>query len=290
VLWEPEGYWAFGSYFKINFIEFGAGQQMQTFTVTDYIDADNKLKPLSECETDNKEALERFLKVGARLELRSGAVRLVLSQHATNMPFSATVEVEFLPTLAVNNVTEDNAGGTVMVNGVGTASSDSDGVPDLGGRPYVMALSVYGKPDEGYKVDWDYIVIRNLNDLEGEHVFVKPDADGYFTTQLKTQIADKDYTVEKTGRVTEGSIIVELDGLPVPLQIDLRFVPDNVTDDDKTDDKNDDGTLPKTGVDSILDTLVLGLITSLAAGTAVALVILRQSRKEKKFAAPGCGR
>jgi len=248
----------------------------------------------------------RFVDAGAYMELSDGAIRLVLSTSPVNMPREVWIIVEFLPTLAVNNVTEGNVGGTVMVNGVGTASNNADGVPAIeDGIPYVMATSVYGKPDSGYRVDWDYIVIRNLNDLNGqigEPVMVKPDANGYFKTRLQTTIAGETQIVEKTGRVTEGSIIVELDGLPVPLQIDLRFIParggSGTTQGDGDEDADGDsdgsggagtgaggsggaGGLPRTGVESVIVLLILGLATSLIAGVAVAIVIRRMGIKER---------
>ena len=289
VMWQPEGFWTFGEYFTVTFIDWDDLGKEISFTIRDYMSDDRTtVKPLTEVETDNKEALQRFIDVNASIRLVGNTVLLVLSDDVTDMPFSVTIEVKFVPTLAVNNVTENNAGGTVVVNGGGTANNNADGVPALGtGMPYI-ATSVYGKPDPGYRVDWDYVVIRNLNDLTGElgePVFAIPDVNGYFTTELDTWIAGRQERVVKTGRITEGSIIVELDGLPVPLQIDLRFIPDTGTGGGGgsgiISDKDNNGGLPRTGVESVLVLLVLGLATSLVAGVAVAIVIRRINAKER---------
>jgi LPXTG-motif cell wall-anchored protein len=260
---------------------------------------------LASGSTDNPGGLERFIEAGASLALTpSGAVRLVLSQLNVDMPRSVTVEVRFLPTLAVNNVTIDDigdkTGGNVMVVGRDGIDYDklkvcSDGVPALGGIPYVSS-SVYGIPEEGFTTDWSHIAVRNLNALDCVYVLLEPCEDGYFTAQLPTVIAGEDVLVEKTGRITKGSILIEFNGLPVPLQVDLRFTPLEISDSTDSNDPNDpndtdiadnpyihggNGGLPQTGVMSILWVLILGLVTSIVAAGAVLIVIRRQSLKEK---------
>jgi len=297
VRWEAdtERFWVLGNTFTIRYIDYGYPEE-KSVVIWDYLQEDGKTPKASllDCSYDpaDQDVIDRFAWAdeektipNAYMQLTAtGEIRLVLSRTPARMPREVWIIVEFLPTLAVNNVTEGNVGGTVMVNGVGTPSNNADGVPAINdGVPYVMATSVYGKPDPGYKVDWDYIVIRNLNDLTGElgePVFVKPDANGYFTTQLQTVIAGRTETVQKTGRVYEGSIIVELNGLPVPLQIDLRFIPDvpiiSATDDDPAFGL----IMPRTGLVSIINTLALGLITSLIATVTVAIVIRKQKIKQ----------
>ncbi|MCL2628211.1 MAG: Cna B-type domain-containing protein [Oscillospiraceae bacterium] len=331
VVWEPdeEFFWVLGDFFIIEYLDFGS-TDWNTVVVNNYLDDDGELKALEDCDADYPDLLQRFLDAGAKLEFTTdGSVRLVLSEEVEDMPRAVNIYVQFLPTIAVNNVTEGNQGGQVVVScdsTGGNMNNNADGVPDLGGKPYKKAKKVYGKPDEGWKVDWSYIVIRNLNDLDGEYGYamVEVGEDGYFETTLNTKIAGKDEVVVKKGWVTEGSIWVEIEELPVSLQIDLRFIPDDSDDpgdpgdsgdsgdsgDTKDPDDPDDpggstdpddpddpdgpkdpdgskgtddkgGTLPKTGLVSIIETLVIGLITSLAATATVALVIRRQRAKYK---------
>jgi len=287
VLWEPNfpRFWAFGNEFLITFQEFNSDVEHRV-RVWDYMNPDGTLKPLAQCRNDNQTAIQRFIRAGASLSFRGDAVILVLSNDVEDMPRSVTVWVEFVPTLAVNNVTEGNAGGTVVVNcvnGTGTPSNNADGVPALGaGMPYI-ATSVYGVPSEGYEVDWEYIVIRNLNDIEGKEGFVHvyPDENGYFETELTTHIAGDPETVVKTGIVKEGSIIVELDNLPVPLQIDLRFIPEGSRSDQGGNQNYRGAFMPKTGLESIIVVLLFGLLTSLVATAAIVIVIRRQNAKDK---------
>jgi len=294
VRWEPEGFWTVGGQFTIKYTDFGETEE-QSITVTDYLNPDGTPKTLEELlgSTDNPDGLRRFIRAGARLHITpEGAVRLVLSRLTDDMPRTVTVEVRFIPTLAVNNVTVDEIGvkigGSVMVVGRdglnnGNLNNCSDGVPALGGKPYV-SQSVYGIPAEGFTTDWTHIAVRNLNDFNCPSVLLEPCEDGYFTAQLTTVIAGADEIVEKTGRIIKGSILIEFDGLPVPLQVDLRFIPLEANDTTVTDDPNvqGDGGLPRTGVESVIWLLAIGLLTSITATAAVVIVIRWQSAKEKR--------
>jgi LPXTG-motif cell wall-anchored protein len=290
VRWEPEGFWAVGGHFTIRYVDFGETEE-QSVTVTDYLNPDGTPKSLEELldSTDNQEGLRRFIRAGARLQITpGGAVRLVLSHLTEDMPRSVMIEVRFVPTLAVNNVTVDESGskigGNVMVIGRdgfddGNLKICSDGVPALGGKPYV-SQSVYGIPIEGFTTDWSHIAVRNLNELDCVYVLLEPCEDGYFKAQLPTVIAGVEEIVEKTGRITRGSVLIEFDGLPVPLQVDLRFIPIDFVDDSNVSGVTTGG-LPQTGVISMLWVLMFGLITSVVATVAVLIVIRRQSSKEK---------
>jgi len=276
VLWRPnlERFWSFSDEITVSWTNFDDNIEHEV-TIKNFLNPDGSFKSLSSSDISNPIFRQRF--PNARLEMRNGVARLVLCADVDNMPRTVTVYVYFLPSIAVNNVTAGNRGGKVMVDcGVrgGNLNNNADGVPALGGVPYVGTTRVYGKPDPGYRVDWSYIVIRNLNDLGGvigDPVFIKPNADGTFVAHLETIIAGKREIVEKTGRVYEGSIVVELDGLPVPLQIDLRFVPDGTRT-----------GLPQTGVESVVAILIVGLVTSLVAGAAVVVVIRRMNAKERR--------
>jgi len=286
VLWQPEGFWVLGDFFTIQYVEYGNPDNWQQLTIWDY-HIDGVLKPLEDllASTDNPAGLQRFLNVGAYLEFRNGSVRLVLSDDFEDMPRAIIVQVKFEPTLAVNNVTQDNAGGRVMVmrNGSGNLNNDSDGVPDLGGTPY-RATEVYGVADEGFEVDMTYVLVRNLNDnggVIGDPVFLEPDENGVFSATMQTIIADRVYTVEKTGRITIASIHIEFDGLPVPLQVDLRFIPIDDSTGTGTD-RPREAALPRTGVETPIAMLLICLLTSLTATFAVVMAIRYQNRKERR--------
>jgi len=222
VLWAPEVHWVLGNTFTIVYTDFDSDEEV-TVTVQDYIDSSGNLKPLNECSTDNPDGLKRFLEADAYLEFSGDAVRLVLSAEVEHMPSNVRVYVQFLPTLAVNNVTPNKTGGNVRVVNGGTMNNCSDGVPAFYGVPYV-SYSVYGIADPGFRVDMAHIAVRNLNDLDGAFVLLEPDSDGAFTAQLRTVIAGSDEVVTITGEITIGSILIEFDSKPVPLQVDLRFI------------------------------------------------------------------
>jgi len=296
VLWEPDRdrFWLFGESFTISWVDFGPDDTMKTVTISDYLNPDGTPKPLNQATFSDPGLRTEMLDAGAQLTTRRTeggfAIRLVLSSDPRYMPRTLLVQVKFEPTIAVRNVTDGYIGGTVVVNGGGTASNRADGVPDYGGRPYRNS-SVYGKPDPGYVVDWDYILIRNLNDLDGEMgepVLVEPDENGRFKTRIRTEIADGVYYVEKEGWVKEGSIVVGIDSLPVSLQIDLRFIPEGTGGGGPGGSGSGvlserTGGLPRTGVESVIVMLIIGLVTSLLAGTAVVLVIRYQNAKERRF-------
>ena len=293
VLWKPnlDRFWSFSNEITVVWTDFDDDTEFEV-TIENFINPDGSFKHLDEADISNPEFRKRF--PNARLTSRDGAARLILCNDIDNMPATVTVYVQFLPSIAVRNVTENSVGGRVRVECStrgGNLNNNADGVPALGGVPYVGTTKVYGVPDPGYRVDWDYIVIRNLNDLGGvigEPVFVVPNADGTFTTQLQTIIAGQPEIVEKSGRIYEGSIVVELDGLPVPLQIDLRFVPIGTPGSGPPGSppiisyNPPTGTLPQTGVESVINTLLIGLVTSMVATAAIAVVIWRLNAKEKR--------
>ena len=333
VLWEPEGYWAIGDYFTIIYTDFSETEK--SFTVRDYLSDLNPPNPdgspsptplgnllhLASCE----DGLRRFAEADAHIYLTpSGAVKLVLSEHVRDMPRSVRVVVHFLPTLAVNNVTigegNEKIGGLVRVIDGGDYSSCSDGAPAFDGTPYV-STSVRGVAKPGFTTDLSHILVRNLLDgFDCDTVLIVPERDGSFTAQLRTEIAGVEEIVVKTGRIIPGSITVVFDGIPVPLQVDLRFIPItesntnnpyNPSDTDDPDDADDpdnpdrnniaddpnvqggnggadnrnvqggNGGLPRTGVESMLWVLVLGMVTSIVATAAVLIVIRRQSIKDR---------
>jgi len=294
------------------------------------------LKKLQDCDyegDDNDDwepVWEKLIENGASLVLRAdGVVRLSLSRYAANMPYRIDIIIEFLPTLAVNNVTTyyggTNPGGTVAVveekpdgTYVGNYSECSDGVPGYkdnpNNTPYPKKTIVRGVPNQGYKVDREYVKIHNIREevcdrddssCTGRLAEIKDD--DTFEVILRTSIAnDEEGTnavVIVTGKVSDGSIIVEITSgpddldLPVPLQIDLRFIPDGSGGYDgwggygRTDGLDDDADgsgsgfrgafMPRTGIASIIEMLLFGLLASLAATAAVVFVIKRQNAKEK---------
>ena len=140
----------------------------------------------------------------------------------------------------------------------------------------------------------DHVAVRNIDDLDGEFVLLIPDENGRFSVLLKTMIAGREETVEITGKITIASILIEFDSLPVPLQVDIHFVPDidgmalDLTDgmdrivNISNTSERTVGSLPRTGVKSVIALMILGLVTSLTAAAAIVTVIIWQNKKEKK--------
>ncbi|MDL2232946.1 Cna B-type domain-containing protein, partial [Ruminococcaceae bacterium OttesenSCG-928-L11] len=231
VAWQPDTYWLYGDSFTIYFTEFGSTDE-QVLVISNYLNLDGTLKRFANCKYSNAALFRRFVDSGAYFEwTESGAIKLVLAEDVDDMPRQTRIEVEFLPTLAVDNVTADNAGGTVMVEG-GTPHTDADGVPEYAGTPY-RALSVTGTAMNGYFVSTKRMAVRNLNDLKGQSVLLDIGEDGTFSTLLPTVINGNPVTVAVTGRASYGKdangnvteVVILLDQLPVPLQIDLAFEP-----------------------------------------------------------------
>jgi len=258
-----------------------------------------------------------MLAANARLYRRAdGVVRLVLAgeDDEEQMPRRVLVIVQFLPTIAVRNVTLDEEeekggiGGKVRVvceETGGNYSEYADGVPGVNvgdnvTTPYKKATAVYGTPDEGYIVDWEFLEIRNLNDLDGvisqfvryEEYIDEKNFTAIYT--LATSIGPDNEVVEKSVKVWEGSIYVEIEGgeLPVPLQIDLRFIPAGTGGGGGgSGGPGGEGSggnrwtqgdgLPRTGVESVIVLLIIGLLTSVAAAVAVIIVIRIQNKREK---------
>ena len=292
VAWQPETYWVLGGQFTIYYTEFGSDEEKEV-TVYDYLGADGTLRPLSACRSSDPAALQRFLSCGARLDwLPDGSVKLLMAGDVNDMPRKTRVCVEFLPTLAARNITEGEQGGTVMVE-TGTASSLSDGVPAHGGTPYNRVLTVYGNADEGYVVDVNRIMLRNLNDLDGPAATLAVRADGSFSAILATTINRAAVQVEVTGRLqikySGGRAVgveLVLDSHTIPLQVDFLFEkPQPEPHNDGTGNTGaEDGSgtanpgSPQTGDRANLWLYAL-LAAGAAAGAAAALVYRRRTLK-----------
>jgi len=63
----------------------------------------------------------------------------------------------------------------------------------------------------------------------------------------------------------------------------LRFVPEGTGGRPGGPVSNNTGGLPRTGVESIISTLILGLVTSMAACLVVVLVIRHMNAKERRY-------
>lgn len=67
------------------------------------------------------------------IQMVDGKICLSLNQSIRGIPFKNSVNVLFLPTIAVENITPENQGGTVRVEG-GTENKASDGVETQDGN------------------------------------------------------------------------------------------------------------------------------------------------------------
>jgi hypothetical protein len=154
-------------------------------------------------------------------------VILHLAHDYTDMPYLTQVLVGFHPSLAVENTTNKDLGGSVEIL---TNSTVSDG-------RYPSTAS-YGEAKPGYIVDMNHLQIsmptgvslsvsQNVNALR-----IKPNSKGLFTVTLSVEIAGVLQDVTVTGQVkvlkrdkagNPVRISVTLDDLTVPLDIGIPF-------------------------------------------------------------------
>ncbi len=242
VAWTPNLYWTLGNTFTIEYTRFDGVDGR--ITISDYIDSDGNIKPLSECTVveDTLGELDKFIETGASLSWYNNgtAVKLVIVEDELDMPYRTRVTVKFVPTLAVCNVTPNGVGGIVSVEN-GSANVISDGVHGNGNIIYPGATTVYGVAGEEYQISTQQLAVRNMNDNEGSSVLLNVDADGRFLAVLPTVLDGNIVNIQLSGHVeyiTEDGAITQvritLDELPIPIQFDILFseieqIPDEPT-------------------------------------------------------------
>ena len=250
VSWIPDLYWHFSDNVTIHYTHFGETQP-HSLTIKGYLNANGDVRPRIawQVESEDGGSLDDFPDIAFALNTE-GAIVLTLAADKEDMPSKVWVEVSFVPTLAVNNATMGNVGGEVAVEG-GSLSNVSDGVPGDGGAPY-RANVVRGIPQDGYVVDGESIYVYNLNDPSGARVRLTPSAsvsplslkmmgisavsavDGRFLVLLDTVVGGVATKVPVSGRVQYVGKTVEIhfdEPLPVPLQVDIQFVPEPIEPD-----------------------------------------------------------
>ncbi len=248
VIWQPETYWALGGKLSIVYTDF-AGNEDMTITIEDYL-TDNQdgtygVKKLSDCKINGSTGNLSIMRAAypniaddALSIDGSKRVKLVLANSVAGMPKQTDVQVVFEPTLAVRNITQQDAAtssrhGTVQVEG-GNVNDYADGVPSYNnGVPYAREVTVHGVAEPGYKVHIYQMFLRNMDDLTGTAYAINVKADNTFTSQVETMIAGVRTMVAVSGRVNYTydagrnyvtGVDITLDTLPIPLQIDLLFV------------------------------------------------------------------
>jgi LPXTG-motif cell wall-anchored protein len=225
VAWEPEEFWHFGNSLSIFFTNFGETDE-NVFTIDNFIDMDDNLLPREDwIISDETLFASRF--PDAYIVYDDNALVLNLCDDLEKMPRKTRVLIDFEPTLAVKNKTPEFRGGEVMVYG-GVPDPQTDGVPTypFNGTPYRAALSVFGIPNEGFQTDTANIIVRNMDDLDGDHVVLTFNP-GTFNNTLDTVIAGQPALVPIQGVVffDDNDITIEFNSLPIPLQVDLLFIP-----------------------------------------------------------------
>ncbi|MCP1103361.1 hypothetical protein M2454_002774 [Aequitasia blattaphilus] len=250
VTWKPDRFWTYGEEFSIVYKTFFDPEE-KTLIISDYLNEDGSVKALAECTSSSRELLEDLLWRGARLfKGENGEIVLILADDLNDMPREACVYVKFKPTLGIQNITANHEGGIVMVES-GHDDTCADGIPSFGGSPYCQTTA-YAEPYSGYRFNQENIVIRNLDDLDGEGVKLNIAEDGTFTAQLHTTIARTETVVPITGHIEAISSTrkkIDFDNLPVPLEVDVEFVKEVIIE-----DKGGENPLEETRIETKIET------------------------------------
>lgn len=248
VTWKPNTYWNFGSAFEVQYRK-ASSDSFTGVAVHNYLNGDGSLKPANDSVYDDL----RKVYPDFEIELKNGAVLLTLAADAGEMPRQTRVDVDFTPTLAVYNTTDNYAGGTVAVSS-GVENEKTDGVDSIDGHSRYTDVSAYGRAKDGYRVDMSKLTIGYPGSIKGSaypSAAIEPDASGRFTVTVKAVVNDKLTDVRVSGIVAvkkdaDGQpveIEIALDKLPVPLDIGIAYdkipEPDDTTDTSDTTDTTD---------------------------------------------------
>ncbi len=163
VSWEPDENWLHSSSFTVEYKNYSAeNSKVETITVTDYLDENGSPKAKEDsCYDELRSRYKDF-----DIYKQGDKIYLELADTTQGIPYSNKAVINFIPTLAVENTTENDGGGVVRVeDGVDGASSDGKILKDTHNR-YVQSI-VYGTADDGYVIDMDNLTIGNVGDLDG---------------------------------------------------------------------------------------------------------------------------
>ena len=280
VCWRPETNWTFGEEFSVLWKETSEGP-IEKVTVSHYRNEDGSVKPISDPVYAG--LLKRF--PDAAIQMEGGEIQLVLAPEAAQMPRQTSVEVQFVPTLAVENTTPENQGGMVQTED-GAPSGISDGVVEVDGHSRYVKRSVTGSVQSGWEVDLANLTVGLPGTLAGdtganpEAVLLNPDANGRFLVEIYENIAGVETPVTVSGRIMVEydsqnrpvRVSILLDGLPVPLDLGIAFI--------KQAPDVPDGNVTPDGVDTG-DPLQPWLWAAILAASAFAgFCLIKKRRKE----------
>ncbi|HWP51691.1 MAG TPA: Cna B-type domain-containing protein [Clostridia bacterium] len=243
VAWIPDIYYTFGRSFTVSYRGYGATDFSQ-ITVMDYIDESGSLKPIGNAAYDGLRAVYPEAEISRNSE---GAVYLKLADSAESLPPQTSVAVNFLPTLAVENTTAGNLGGTVKVEG-GVENNRSDGVPTQDGHARYAVTTVYGSALRGYQVDLKNLTIGLPTTSNGDTgsgnaqaVKLTLDTNGGFTASIPARINGILAPISVSGQVTvignaksPTGIRIDLNALSIALDIGIPFFYQSDDSDDDT--------------------------------------------------------
>ncbi len=229
VAWIPDVYYTLGRSFTVSYRAYGAADFSQ-ITVVDYLDESGNPKPVSNAVYDELRAVFPQAEI---LHNSEGAIYLKLADSAASLPPQTGVAVTFLPTLAVENTTDGNRGGTVKVEG-GVENNRSDGVPAQDGHARYLATVVYGSALSGYTVDYNKLTIGvpttsngDIGSGNNQAVKIKLGSNKSFTATVQTVLNGTAVSIPVSGRIEMGagnrSIRVILNSLSIPLDIGIPF-------------------------------------------------------------------
>lgn len=218
VRWRSNPNWLCAPEFTVEYLEYGE-TAYRSVTVNE-----NNLTAL---RVRFPQAYLQFLDDGTR--------HLVLAESLAGMPAMIRIYVRFLPTIAVENTTENDANGMVSIEGT-QYSSVGDGLTD---RPH--RKTVYAKADDGYVIDMENLQLGPVGSVHNswdQNTLAKTlrlNALGRFTTQINAEVVagtTEMVTIHGVVTVLESNLYgepthikIEMDELPACLDIGVPFVP-----------------------------------------------------------------
>ncbi|MCR5273450.1 MAG: Cna B-type domain-containing protein [Lachnospiraceae bacterium] len=273
VYWKNDDNWMYGDSFTIKYRDYDdpansvESDTENVITVDGYIDSDGNLvtDKTASCYDELRAVYPNF-----DIYMNSqGAIVLHLAESDDGVPYANEIVVSFVPTIAVINITDDDVGGRVKVDG-GTYRSDGDGNGSNGESRYINKTKLYAKATDGYMLDLSNVKIgeagcsfsdsslkKNLlksassNNSNNESTdeknvtAIELDSNKSFSEYLNSSVAGESGTYEVDGNiiVTETdaygnptAIEIDLSSLPIPLDVGIKFTATaTVTDGSSTD-------------------------------------------------------
>ncbi len=142
VYWKPMKDWVISSDFKLYYKETSDAEE-KVVTVEGYLN-ENGEPDDSKLDILRQERYDRL-----DISKTDDTIMLYLSDSTDGMPYLNRVEVEFLPTIAIMNITENQVGGQVKCEG-GNFYDDADGKGKHNDSRHVNKTTLYAKAKNGY--------------------------------------------------------------------------------------------------------------------------------------------